>query len=86
MPQSSYTLPVTVPVGYSDSSLLQSSPHMGQTSSVSPRPSSSEADSGLYNSFFLLKKGLFFKFIQNHEVMYSLVLVMTDKNDIYIIF
>uniref|UniRef100_A0A1B6KPN2 MADS-box domain-containing protein n=1 Tax=Graphocephala atropunctata TaxID=36148 RepID=A0A1B6KPN2_9HEMI len=44
--QSSYSLPVTVPVGYNDSSLLQSSPHMGQTSSVSPRPSSSEADSG----------------------------------------
>lgn len=43
--QSSYSLPVTVPVGYNDSSLLQSSPHMGQTSSVSPRPSSSEADS-----------------------------------------
>ncbi|XP_075216947.1 myocyte enhancer factor 2 isoform X2 [Lycorma delicatula] len=45
VPQSSYTLPVAVPVGYNDSSLLQSSPHMGQTSSVSPRPSSSEADS-----------------------------------------
>jgi len=44
--QPSYSLPVTVPVGYNDSSLLQSSPHMGQTSSVSPRPSSSEADSG----------------------------------------
>lgn len=44
--QPSYSLPVTVPVGYSDTGLLQSSPHMGQTSSVSPRPSSSEADSG----------------------------------------
>ncbi|XP_054277424.1 myocyte-specific enhancer factor 2 isoform X2 [Macrosteles quadrilineatus] len=43
--QTSYSLPVTVPVGYNDSSLLQSSPHMGQTSSVSPRPSSSDADS-----------------------------------------
>jgi len=43
--QPSYSLPVTVPVGYNDSSLLQSSPHMGQTSSVSPRPSSSDADS-----------------------------------------
>ncbi|XP_014280423.1 myocyte-specific enhancer factor 2 [Halyomorpha halys] len=41
----SHNLPVTVPVGYSDSNLLQSSPHMGQNTSLSPRPSSSDADS-----------------------------------------
>lgn len=40
-----YTLPMSVPIGsYNDSSLLQTSPHMGQNS-VSPRPSSSEAES-----------------------------------------
>lgn len=46
--QSSYAaagLPVSVPVGSYSDSLLQSSPHMAQASSVSPRPSSSEADS-----------------------------------------
>lgn len=42
----SYTLPMPVPMGsYNESSLLQTSPHMGQNS-VSPRPSSSEAESG----------------------------------------
>ncbi|KAL1130086.1 hypothetical protein AAG570_013025 [Ranatra chinensis] len=42
----SHTLPVSVPVGYSaESNILQSSPHMGQTTSLSPRPSSSDADS-----------------------------------------
>ncbi|KAF6217280.1 hypothetical protein GE061_001634 [Apolygus lucorum] len=43
--QSSYShsLPVNVPVAYSESNLLQSSPHMGQ--GLSPRPSSSDADS-----------------------------------------
>ncbi|BES90786.1 enhancer factor [Nesidiocoris tenuis] len=46
-PQSNYphSLPVNVPVGYTESNLLQSSPHMGQSSSLSPRPSSSDADS-----------------------------------------
>ncbi|XP_034244035.1 myocyte-specific enhancer factor 2 isoform X1 [Thrips palmi] len=44
MPQSSYTLPVSVPVSYSDAGLLQASPQMAHTS-VSPRPSSSETDS-----------------------------------------
>ncbi|XP_065207691.1 myocyte-specific enhancer factor 2 isoform X5 [Planococcus citri] len=40
-----YTLPMPVPMGsYNESSLLQTSPHMGQNS-VSPRPSSSEAES-----------------------------------------
>ncbi|KAJ1521246.1 hypothetical protein ONE63_002931 [Megalurothrips usitatus] len=43
MPQSSYSLPVSVPVTYGDSGLLQASPQMAQT--VSPRPSSSETDS-----------------------------------------
>ncbi|XP_072156251.1 myocyte-specific enhancer factor 2 isoform X2 [Bemisia tabaci] len=41
---SNYTLPVTGPVGYCDSSPFQASPLMGQSSNVSPRPSSSEAD------------------------------------------
>lgn len=41
----SHNLPVNVPVAYSDSNLLQSSPHMGQNTSLSPRPSSSDADS-----------------------------------------
>lgn len=46
MGQSNYTLPVTVPVNsYGGESLLGSSPQMAHTS-ISPRPSSSETDSG----------------------------------------
>lgn len=47
MTTSNYTLPVSVPVNssYGDSSLLQSSPQMAHPS-ISPRPSSSETDSG----------------------------------------
>lgn len=49
MPQStSYTLPVSVPVSYGDAGLLQASPQMAHTS-VSPRPSSSENDSGTFH-------------------------------------
>lgn len=46
---STYTLPVTVPVGgnYGDSGLLQASPQMAH-SNISPRPSSSETDSGTF--------------------------------------
>lgn len=46
MSGSNYTQPVSVPVNisYGDSSLLQSSPQMAHTS-ISPRPSSSEAES-----------------------------------------
>lgn len=42
-----YTLPVTVPLsgGYNDSGMLQASPQMAHTN-ISPRPSSSETDSG----------------------------------------
>lgn len=41
-----YTLPVSVPVGsYSDSNMLQASPQMAHQN-ISPRPSSSETDSG----------------------------------------
>lgn len=41
----SYSMPVSVPVGgYNDPALLQASPQMH--SSISPRPSSSETDSG----------------------------------------
>ncbi|XP_052124610.1 myocyte-specific enhancer factor 2 isoform X1 [Frankliniella occidentalis] len=43
MAQSSYTLPVSVPVSYGEAGLLQASPQMAHT--VSPRPSSSETDS-----------------------------------------
>lgn len=45
MGQSNYTLPVTVPVNTYGESLLGSSPQMAHTS-ISPRPSSSETDSG----------------------------------------
>lgn len=41
---SNYNLPVSVPVGNYDQSLLQASPQMH--TSISPRPSSSETDSG----------------------------------------
>lgn len=42
-----YTLPVTVPIagGYGESGMLQASPQMTHTN-ISPRPSSSETDSG----------------------------------------
>lgn len=41
-----YTLPVSVPVGsYSDANMLQASPQMAHQN-ISPRPSSSETDSG----------------------------------------
>lgn len=40
-----YSMPVSVPVGgYNDPSMLQASPQMH--TSISPRPSSSETDSG----------------------------------------
>lgn len=43
---SNYTLPVSVPVGsYSDANMLQASPQMAHQN-ISPRPSSSETDSG----------------------------------------
>lgn len=42
----SYSLPVSVPVGtYNDANLLQASPQMAHQN-ISPRPSSSETDSG----------------------------------------
>lgn len=43
---SNYNLPVSVPVGSYDQSLLQASPQMH--TSISPRPSSSETDSGMH--------------------------------------
>ncbi|KAK3917425.1 Myocyte-specific enhancer factor 2 [Frankliniella fusca] len=43
MAQSSYSLPVSVPVSYGEAGLLQASPQMAHT--VSPRPSSSENES-----------------------------------------
>lgn len=46
MGQSNYTLPVSVPVNSYGESLLGSSPQMAHTS-ISPRPSSSETDSGM---------------------------------------
>lgn len=46
MGQSNYALPVSVPVNSYGESLLGSSPQMAHTS-ISPRPSSSETDSGI---------------------------------------
>lgn len=45
---SNYTLPVAVPItsNYGDSGMLQTSPQMAHTN-ISPRPSSSETDSGM---------------------------------------
>lgn len=44
-----YTLPVSVPVGsYSDANMLQASPQMAHQN-ISPRPSSSETDSGKHD-------------------------------------
>lgn len=47
-----YTLPVSVPIagGYSESGMLQASPQMAHQN-ISPRPSSSETDSGNYGKF-----------------------------------
>jgi MADS-box transcription enhancer factor 2A len=46
-----YTLPVSVPVGsYNDGNLLQASPQMAHQN-ISPRPSSSETDSGTYGTY-----------------------------------
>lgn len=47
-----YTLPVTVPItaNYGESGMLQASPQMAHTN-ISPRPSSSETDSGKWNLF-----------------------------------
>lgn len=48
-----YTLPVSVPVGtYNDANLLQASPQMAHQN-ISPRPSSSETDSGNNSAFIL---------------------------------
>lgn len=49
MAGSNYTLPVTVPMSgnYGESGMLQASPQMTHTN-ISPRPSSSETDSGKY--------------------------------------
>ena len=53
MSNSNYTLPVSVPVigTYNDSGMLQSSPQMAHNS-ISPRPSSSETDSGKNRTSF----------------------------------
>ncbi len=57
MSSGSYTLPVTVPIqgSYNESGMLQASPQMAHQN-ISPRPSSSETDSGmsiseLFNTF-----------------------------------
>lgn len=48
-----YTLPVSVPVGsYSDANMLQASPQMAHQN-ISPRPSSSETDSGKQRNSFV---------------------------------
>lgn len=57
MPGGNYTsLPVSVPVGYGESGMLQASPQMAHQN-ISPRPSSSETDSG--KIFFKYKKNIF---------------------------
>lgn len=52
MSSGNYTLPVSVPIagGYTDSGMLQASPQMAHQN-ISPRPSSSETDSGNYGKF-----------------------------------
>ena len=45
MSNSNYTLPVTMPVTNYGDAMLQASPQMSHTN-ISPRPSSSETDSG----------------------------------------
>lgn len=49
MSTGNYAMPVSVPVagGYADSGMLQASPQMAHQN-ISPRPSSSETDSGNY--------------------------------------
>ena len=48
----SYSLPVSVPVSYNDGNLLQASPQMAHQN-ISPRPSSSETDSGKFPINFI---------------------------------
>lgn len=51
-----YTLPVTVPItaNYGETGMLQASPQMAHTN-ISPRPSSSETDSGKYICIYYIK-------------------------------
>lgn len=53
MSSGNYNLPVSVPVpgSYGESQMLQASPQMTHTN-ISPRPSSSETDSGKSLNFF----------------------------------
>lgn len=55
MSNTNYSLPVSVPIpgSYGDSGMLQASPQMTHTN-ISPRPSSSETDSGKADIFFHL--------------------------------
>lgn len=53
MGQSNYSLPVSVPVNSYGESLLGSSPQIAHTS-ISPRPSSSETDSGIWSINLIL--------------------------------
>lgn len=68
---SNYNLPVSVPVGNYDQSLLQASPQMH--TSISPRPSSSETDSGRSYYHFLVFTLKYFKRQQN----------LDSKNNVY---
>lgn len=55
MSGNNYNFPVSVPVGggtYGEASMLQTSPQLAHQS-ISPRPSSSETDSGIFRSFLL---------------------------------
>lgn len=56
MSGNNYNFPVSVPVGggtYGEASMLQTSPQLAHQS-ISPRPSSSETDSGIFRSFLLV--------------------------------
>lgn len=64
----SYSLPVSVPVSYNDGNLLQASPQMAHQN-ISPRPSSSETDSGKFPNTFFLFEGLLINYLEfSHEL------------------
>lgn len=64
-----YTLPVSVPIpgSYGESGMLQASPQMAHTN-ISPRPSSSETDSGLLINFVFFFIGFNFIYLDFYSV------------------
>lgn len=70
-----YTLPVTVPItaNYGDSGMLQASPQMAHTN-ISPRPSSSETDSGNFiQSYFFFVIDVTQAIYTYHAQTYTLI-------------